>query len=189
MHLIWDYYIQVLHMMRIPLFSRRFEVRPHNRNRSDKFLKTELDYEVFACVVIISFSITFMCAWNFYFPSRIECILWRCASIYFLVFCAIGGSYTWLWHVKLFDKHRAASLPSIDTGSVYPQTQTTMASKRSRLSLHEDLPKTFFYPVSFLCVFYCLFRAYIFVEDAISLRVLPSSAYATVNWSQYIPHI
>ncbi|KAE9376095.1 hypothetical protein N431DRAFT_371135 [Stipitochalara longipes BDJ] len=185
---IWDYYVQLLQMMRIPLFSRRISVRPHNRNRSDKFLKPELDFELFYSVIALCFSATFMCAWNFYFPSGIERILWRCASVYSLVFIAVGGSYSWLWHIKLFDKHRAAPLPSIEIDG-YPRSQITVASKLTKLSPPEGIPKILFYPLTFLSVFYCLFRLYVFVEDFIGLRNVPSSAYASVNWSPYIPHI
>jgi hypothetical protein len=188
MHLIWDYYVQLLHTLRIPLFSRRMETRPHNRNRSDKFLRTELDFEFFACFVIIAFSTTFICAWNFYFPSRTERTLWRCASVFFLVFGAVGGSYTWLWHLMLFEKYKTASLTTIESGTIHlrqgkPEPHGVQASSNI------PLPKSLLYPVSILCFFHCLFRAYIFIEDVISLRSLPSSAYASVNWSQYIPHI
>jgi hypothetical protein len=42
---------------------------------------------------------------------------------------------------------------------------------------------------SVLCVFYCVFRVFIFVEDFIGLRSLPLSAYQTVEWTKFIPHI
>jgi hypothetical protein len=42
---------------------------------------------------------------------------------------------------------------------------------------------------SFLCVLYCVFRIYIFVEDFIGLRALPPSAFETVEWTKFIPHI
>ena len=40
-----------------------------------------------------------------------------------------------------------------------------------------------------LCVFYCVFRVYIFVEDFIGLRSVPRSAYETVEWTRFIPHV
>ncbi|KAK4167168.1 hypothetical protein QBC43DRAFT_312281 [Cladorrhinum sp. PSN259] len=40
-----------------------------------------------------------------------------------------------------------------------------------------------------LCGFYCVFRIYIFVEDFIGLRALPRSAYETVEWATFVPHI
>lgn len=42
---------------------------------------------------------------------------------------------------------------------------------------------------SVLCAFYCVFRVYIFVEDFVGLRALPLSAYQTVEWTKFIPHI
>jgi hypothetical protein len=134
MHLIWDYYIRILHTLHIPLFSRRIKSRPHDRIRSDRFLKTELDFEILACVVILSFATTFMCAWNFYFPSPAERNLWHAASVFFLFFCAIGGSYTWYWHVRLFEKYQATLLPSIEMGTVHASRQDSQSSKSSKSS-------------------------------------------------------
>jgi hypothetical protein len=42
---------------------------------------------------------------------------------------------------------------------------------------------------SVLCILYCVFRVFIFVEDFIGLRALPPSAYETVEWTKFIPHI
>jgi hypothetical protein len=200
MDLIWEYYIHLLQAMHIPLFSRPIRIRPHNRNRSDKFLRTELDFEIFAAIMILVFSATFTCAWNFYFPSTTERILWRCSCVFFLVYAVIGGFYTWIWHLLLLDKYKAARLSTIEMGPVDPRQHKgienrsrALASKMGKALLHEapnsNIPLSLLLPVSILCALYCLFRAYILIEDAISLRVLPSSAYATVNWSQYIPHI
>jgi hypothetical protein len=51
------------------------------------------------------------------------------------------------------------------------------------------VPLRLIVPVTFFCFFYCLFRGYILVEDLMSLRSLPESAFATVDWSKYIPHL
>ncbi|KAF4983954.1 hypothetical protein FZEAL_746 [Fusarium zealandicum] len=42
---------------------------------------------------------------------------------------------------------------------------------------------------SILCIFYCIFRLYILVEDIVGLRSLPPTAYETVAWTSFIPHI
>jgi hypothetical protein len=185
MHLIWDYYINLLQRLHIPLFSRRITARPHNRNRGDKFLKTALNFEFFALVVIIPFSATFMCAWKFYFPSETERILWRTASVFFFVFGAVGGSYTWLWHLMLFEKYKQNAWLSRIEASASPLHREKAIPAGSTI----PLPKSLIWPVSFLCFFHVLFRTYIFVEDIISLRSLPSSVFTSVNWSLYIPHI
>lgn len=185
MHLIWDHYINLLQRLHIPLFSRRITTRPHNRNRGDRFLKTALNFEFFAGIVIIPFSATFMCAWNFYFPSDNERILWRTASVFFFFFGAVGGSYTWLWHLMLFEKYKQnawMSRTEVVVSHLHRGKATTVGSTI-------PLPKSLIWPVSFLCFFHCLFRTYIFVEDVISLRFLPSSVFTSVNWSLYIPHI
>jgi hypothetical protein len=52
-----------------------------------------------------------------------------------------------------------------------------------------DVPLAFLIPTSFLCVIYVLFRGYILLEDLIGLRSLPPSAYETVSWAHFLPHI
>jgi len=200
MNLIWEYYIHRLRVIGIPLFSRPIRSRPHNRNRGDIFLKTELDFEIFAGVFILAFSATSMCAWNFYFPTTAELILWRCASTYLLGFSTIGGAYTWILHQVLFEKRKNSNLPLSERSSmelaerkaIRPRIEV-LAGKVRRVSGDENpdltIPISLILPVTFLCVFYCLFRAYILIEDVIALRALPASAFETVNWSQYIPHI
>lgn len=185
MHLIWDHYINLLQRLHIPLFTRRITTRPHNRNRGDRFLKTALNFEFFAGIVIIPFSATFICAWNFYFPSEAERILWRTASVFFFFFGAIGGSYTWMWHLMLFEKYKQnARVSRIDASAAHLHR-----GKATPAGSTIPLPKSLIWPVSFLCFFHCLFRTYIFVEDIISLRSLPESVFSSVNWSLYLPHI
>jgi hypothetical protein len=40
-----------------------------------------------------------------------------------------------------------------------------------------------------LILAYALGRSFLLVESLISLRGLPKGAFATVNWSEYLPHI
>ena len=41
----------------------------------------------------------------------------------------------------------------------------------------------------FMMVSYCVARVYILVEDFVGLRRLPSSAFETVVWTQYLPQL
>jgi hypothetical protein len=49
--------------------------------------------------------------------------------------------------------------------------------------------------ILFLClglpcaVLYAFFRAYILVEDIVSIRALPTDAYSTVSWTAFVPYI
>ncbi len=51
------------------------------------------------------------------------------------------------------------------------------------------VPLKLILPVYVTAVFYCHARTYIFVADILELRSLPASAYATVNWQQFWPHL
>jgi hypothetical protein len=52
-----------------------------------------------------------------------------------------------------------------------------------------EVPPGLLIPTTIFSAVYCIFRAYILVEDIIGLRNLPTSAYATVEWSEFIPQI
>jgi len=185
--------------MHIPLFSRPIKGRPHNRNRGDRFLRTDLDFEVFAGVFILLFCATFTCAWNFYFPTEAERMLWRCASIYTLAFGILGGAYTWTWHLSLLDKHKTSHRPAANLDMNLEDLRqrkgiwyrfTSLASTWTNISQNNtQIPISLLFPVTILCMFYSLFRGFTLIEDIIGLWSLPLSAYSTVDWSQYIPHI
>jgi hypothetical protein len=52
-----------------------------------------------------------------------------------------------------------------------------------------EIPLRMWFPVTLLCAIYSTSRLFILAEDVIGLRKLPASAFETVNWSRYIPHI
>lgn len=172
--------------------------RPQTRIRGDNFLKTELDHELFASVFIAAFSSAFMGAWNFHFPTDAERNLWRCASVYTLAFGFFGGFQVWIWHRWLPPQKQVdelemgqAGLPCQPNGGRNAKMSWT---KRLGAVSPDDppdapIPLSLLGPCTFLCFFYCLFRAYILIEDVIGLRSLPLSAYDSVRWSDYIPHI
>lgn len=60
-------------------------------------------------------------------------------------------------------------------------------SPRKDADLH--VPLKGLIPITFVAAVYCLARGYAVMDDLINLRLLPSSAYASVNWSVFIPHM
>jgi hypothetical protein len=141
-----------------------------------------------------------MIGWNFHFPTQVERILWRVASVFNLAFGVIGGSIVWYW-LELAPPHKRKTqdFPE-DTSGVkekglkkWKKFGSKFAAKLRNNSPDKDpqleVPLRFFMPCLILCFFYCIFRAYILIEDIIGLRSLPSSAYSSVDWSRYIPHI
>lgn len=153
-------------------------------------------------LVILAFAASFLLGWNFPFPTRSERIIWRVASVFNLGYGFVGILIVWAW-IELAPSHKNEStnehLPE-NTSRVRekePKKWRTFASrfaaKLRNMSPEKDpqleVPLRFFIPCTVLCAFYCIFRAYILVEDVIGLRSLPSSAYESVDWSRYIPHL
>jgi hypothetical protein len=52
-----------------------------------------------------------------------------------------------------------------------------------------DVPLKANIPMYLMCIAYCYARSYIFIADVIQLRSLPASAYQTVNWADFFPHV
>jgi hypothetical protein len=52
-----------------------------------------------------------------------------------------------------------------------------------------EVPLRVLIPITISCAAYCVFRAYILVEDVLGLRKLPPGAFKTVVWSNWFPHI
>lgn len=122
--------------------------------------------------------------WNFSFPTEIERNLWRASSIAILgcafVFwmcetyqdgCRIGR---WKrWYEKLFpEKARVAAMNNAEKGE-------------------KEMPFVPLWEVILMTPFSCIYtlaRTYIVIEIFLSQRSLPSGAFDSVQWSEYIPH-
>ena len=108
-------------------------------------------------------------AWNFAFPSHVEKIMWRTASLTLVGVC-----------LSIF-----IGIPI--RGWAYPHW------KRARCgSLTERLWEFLYYEqsISFIpIVIYPITRLTLLFLALVSLRNLPNSAFRTVAWSAFIPHI
>lgn len=185
--IVWQFYTAILRRLHIPLFSRPIRKRPHDRNRSDRFLNTELDMELVSFCFILGFCGSFLCAWNFYFPTPTERLLWRISSAYTLAFGIVGGVYVVIWHHKFSQ----ANSQKVGECALNMRTRGSWVIRDFAAGSYSGLrvSRIFLVPITILCVCYCLARGYILVEDIVGLRTLPKSAYDTVEWSKYIPHL
>lgn len=144
--------------------------------------------------------VIFATAWNFYFPTNVEKLLWRISSIYFIVYGAIGDIYIWFWDQSTLKKGKDRITPLPLQEQAHQRKKMLIwdqinhfADKLRNLSPDKDpelaIPLRIWSFPTLLCALYCFGRTYILVEDLIGLRRLPADAYTTVEWSQYIPHL
>lgn len=186
----WRYYTQILQRLHLPLFSRQVTAIPWNRIPSDRFLVPDLIAEIIGAPSIVTFGCIFMFAWNFQFPSAAEKIIWRIASTYTLLFTFLGGVFAQYCQKVLIPRWSSRRRGILPTG-----TRRAEDLAKSLRNIHPsrdprlDIPVRALIPVSILCALYCIFRGYILVEDIVGLRSLPDSAYQTVEWSVYVPHL
>lgn len=107
--------------------------------------------------------------WNFHFPSTIESWLWRSSAI---TLACIAAMFEFVCS------------PGNRLGRYLPGKPTT------GIGILKLLPKT----LALLCLWplivtYFLARSYIIVEGFAGLRALPESAFQTINWWNFVPHI
>lgn len=176
--------------------------KPYDHIPSDNWLRPQsIRIEIPVGLVILAFAATFMIGWNFDFPTQAERIIWRVTSVFNLGYGVIGGSIVWYW-LELAPPHerRNSQDSPEDTSRVKEKglkklrrfTSKFVAKLRNNSPDNDpqlEVPLRFFIPCLVLCFFYCIFRAYILIEDIIGLRSLPSSAYGSVDWSRYLPHV
>jgi hypothetical protein len=108
---------------------------------------------------ILAFACIHFGAWNFIFATQVENILWRASAFYYVGF----AFYHWL--VVYF-------VPWCE-----PKNPTT------------TIPSSVFYTHALGLVFYGFARMYMIAESFAALRVMPASAFESVEWSSYLPHV
>ncbi|KAJ5383003.1 hypothetical protein N7517_000914 [Penicillium concentricum] len=190
----WKYYVQILHYIHIPLFTRP-ERRPYDRIPSHFIPNMDTQAEIICAPTILLFSSVFLIAWNSAFPSATEKLLWRIASVNSLAFALIAGPLSLYFHRKMFQpelaKARAQAALKRKRGSKN-RWISRLAARLRNIDPEQDpnleIPLRALIPISFVCAFYCVGRGFILTEDLIGLRSLPESAYQTVSWSKYVPH-
>lgn len=201
--LYWSYWLSILRKCGVTFGPK---LRPAGRIPNDNF--PELSPRAMTMLFVFNalFAGINICAWNFWFPSGAERILWRILTLLIpgclCVFWA-WDKISWqilpalkAWISRRFTTTRASPEAGrlshwFGTNRVFDKKKGTVARPRNITPDYDpakEVPLKAILPLSLIAAFYCFARAYILIEDLIALRALPPSAYDTVNWSKFLPH-
>ena len=148
--------------------------RPIDKVWDDEFGELGLGGNLLLGIVQLGFAAIHVAAWSFYFPTASEATLWHVSTVYVLG-CIV---LTWTILPLSFELKPKLSLS---------RKQDSLEEGGPTWHATEALPQAAKLTIP-LGVLYIVARAYIILEDFLSLRELPESAYASVNWSSFVPH-
>jgi hypothetical protein len=160
--------------------------------------------------IALAYAGIFVAGWNFHYPTPLEQFLWRLCTLGTQIIVTIGGCYEISMMLLEYQKHKRDAIshlvpnpdielvPRFQTTRLQPESmgpptrwQAILQGLRNRSEDRDpelDVPLLSLLITTPLCALYCLFRMFILVEDFVSLRRLPDSAFVTIVWSAYIPH-
>ena len=131
-------------------------------------------------------------AWDWYFPSHIEQVLWRLCSLYCtLMYVAAIASHlmfgvTWIraWGLGYLER-----IGDEGEKDFWQRLACRIVASRGLISfgrLQLRLHAVMFIVLSFS---WTPARIFLAVESLVSLRKLPAATYTVVGWTNFIPHI
>ena len=207
--LFWTYYINIVQKAGVPIFARPIKNRPYDRIPTINWPMPHGFLPKVVCGFLsTTYSAVFVCGWNFSFPTNIERHLWRISSVYLTSFMPLVGLFDLYYFTPRGSKpcrHDEYKHLELDHGKLTPrQSQSeghnffSQKFKIMAAGLRSNSPQKdpsnaislrVLIPGMSLCILYTCARAYILVEDILGLRAVPASAFLTVNWSRYFPHL
>jgi len=182
--------INVQPFMKMPVIP---EHRPIQRIPNDRFPMNPYGaQEYFVCVATLLFAGIHVAGWNFSFPTQLEQILWRAASLVLFVvtaaFWLLETMASWVrlgrWqrlYLRVTDPKKLAEFERA-------RAERVQTMNRRRESTQLPLPWEF-WSIMPVAVLYGIARLYLLIEAFLELRSVEQTAFATVNWSAYFPHI
>ena len=196
----WSNFVNILRNMRLSFGSN---VRPIDRIADTQIKAISRGHQWMIGLLAYIYMSPLFAGWKHDFLTSVEQTLWRAASG-----TMIGGITTLLVALELstfWDKHPfPESLKMVFLGrwvqKEKPRRGRQALRKLNRVLDHvrnNSAPKDpeFYMPIKFIlpiyitAVFYCHARMYIFIADGMELRSLPVSAYSTVDWQKFWPHL
>jgi hypothetical protein len=145
----------------------------------------------------MAYAAIYLSGWNIWFPTHVERILWRAATL-----STMASIFLFLI-VEALSSHFA---PYIQRRYGFPKRGPSRSRPHRWLpawlhnifkwirnsSPNRDpnyyIPLKVVLPLCIAALVYCLARTYILLECLLALRRLPASTYETVEWSRYWPH-
>lgn len=196
----WSHWCNILTSIGVHLLDTD---RPIKRLQTTQFLKPDFWADICTLVVTVTYLGTFLVAWDFSFPSLIERTIWRIASAGGLlaVLTYVTVHYLGFYGYNFGEDHyracgrpgQATKMPADVKASWWRRSCWRMARTIRNNSVLKDptldAPLKAILPSYVLCTVYSFARTYIWLEDIIALRSLPASAYITVSWSAFFPHV
>ena len=170
---------------------------------SDNFPVNSAAGDLYCAALVLGYSAIFFGGWSFQYPTIIERLLWRSASIAMLAYIPCGYLALYLddnhvhyrnmspykhWIRETLERFYRIIRLSRTTSPIKSQ-DVEVCSENANRPLEFVLSRLGYAYCTGLCAMYCLARAYVLIEDVIGLRSLPKSAFDTVEWTLYLPQI
>ncbi|KAI2632947.1 hypothetical protein GGS21DRAFT_148400 [Xylaria nigripes] len=166
----WDGWARASHLNHFGL-----QKRPIERIPDDFVTPPSGRQSIIVWVVSTVHAGVHIAGWSFSFPTQAESMIWRAASLLLLFFMFTGGAIPVVSTKPWFD----FKFTLLWVWVRKTRTQSPTWTQQHILRFISD----------FAYVLYIIARLLIFVEIFISFRSLPASAYQTVDWTGFLPHV
>lgn len=164
--------------------------RPIRRIPNDRFPMNPYGAQEYCvCFATLLFAGIHVAGWNFSFPTRLEQMLWRSASLVLFgvtaAFWALEtiaswvrlGRWTWLY-LRVMDPKRL------------PEFEKEREERLSVVRVAAQLPLPWeFWSILPVALLYGISRLYLIAEAFLELRSVDATAFVGVGWTDYLPHI
>jgi len=192
--LAWNFLRNKLRLVGVHL---RPTARPMPRIPNDNWLEVPAPTIYVLITFDMAYAAIYLSGWNIWFPTHVERILWRAATL-----STMASIFLFLI-VEALSSHFA---PYIQRRFDFPKRSPSKSRPHRWLpawlhnifkwirnsSPNRDpnyyIPLKVVLPLCIAALVYCLARTYILLECLLALRRLPASTYETVDWSRYWPH-
>lgn len=201
--LYWTYWMNILRKLNIVFATKK---RPIDKIPDDYFRKLSPPSLFVLFLSQTTYAAVHLGGWNFHFPTPTERMLWHVATLVTIVSIVsywIVDLFTWQMLPMLRNYFRQRNSqdgkPDLEDMGAFrgassnftTKVRRTAARLRNNSPGHDPaltIPLKAIMPITVIGASYCFARAYILLADFVTLRSLPPSAYATVNWQGFVPH-